>query len=266
MFDRNICKIIEETATDRLEITRFIYESNQDTMTIKTNVGTNRIILIKQGNGRLNIDMENICFETGSLIFVFKGEKIWVEPGDDCEYMYIDFSGSRSESLFSRFCINRANRVFKGYDGLIPMWHDSLCRSNEINIDLASESILLYTFSRLSADVGKQSGLIDRILKISEENFTNRGLSLSSLAETLSYNSKYISHVFKQKMGIGYSEYLRNLRIKYSVSLLEHGIDSIKNVAFLSGFSDPLYFSSVFTKTLGVSPKEYKKQMTNNCE
>ena len=53
------------------------------------------------------------------------------------------------------------------------------------------------------------------------------------------------------------------LRIKYAVSLLEHGIGSVKNVAFLSGFSDPMYFSTVFKKVVGVSPKDYmlRKQL-----
>jgi two-component system response regulator YesN len=59
-------------------------------------------------------------------------------------------------------------------------------------------------------------------------------------------------------MNVCYSEYLRNLRIKYAIALLDNGIDSIKNVAILSGFSDPLYFSSVFKKMVGVSPKDYK--------
>ena len=58
-------------------------------------------------------------------------------------------------------------------------------------------------------------------------------------------------------MGTSYTEYLRMLRLKYAVSLLDHGLDSIKNVALLSGFSDPLYFSTVFKQALGVSPKEY---------
>jgi AraC-like DNA-binding protein len=62
-------------------------------------------------------------------------------------------------------------------------------------------------------------------------------------------------------MGIGYAEYLRNLRIKYAVSLFDHGIDSVKNVALLSGFSDPLYFSTVFKTVVGLSPKEYLKKL-----
>jgi two-component system response regulator YesN len=50
------------------------------------------------------------------------------------------------------------------------------------------------------------------------------------------------------------------MRIKYAVSLFDHGLDSIKNVALLSGFFDPLYFSSVFKQVVGVSPTEYKNR------
>ena len=62
-------------------------------------------------------------------------------------------------------------------------------------------------------------------------------------------------------MGIGYAQYLRNLRIKHAITLFENGIDSVKNVAFLSGFSDALYFSSVFKAELGMSPAEYKRKI-----
>ena len=61
-------------------------------------------------------------------------------------------------------------------------------------------------------------------------------------------------------MKTSYTEYLRMLRLKYAISLLEHGLDSVKNVAILSGFSDPLYFSTVFKKSIGCSPKEYAER------
>jgi len=65
---------------------------------------------------------------------------------------------------------------------------------------------------------------------------------------------------------VGYTEYLRNIRLKYAVSLLNHGIESVKNIAFLSGFSDPLYFSNVFKKAFGMSPKDYRKKTSQNQE
>ena len=63
-----------------------------------------------------------------------------------------------------------------------------------------------------------------------------------------------------KKMGMSFSEYLRTVRIKHAVMLFEHGLDSVKNVALLSGFSDPLYFSSVFKSEVGISPSEYRKK------
>ena len=98
-------------------------------------------------------------------------------------------------------------------------------------------------------------------MTISEEQLTDSDLSIAKIAENLGYNSKYLSHFFKEKTGITYSEYLRTLRINYAVSLFEHGIDSVKSVALLSGFTDPLYFSTVFKKSIGVSPKDYKRRL-----
>ena len=95
---------------------------------------------------------------------------------------------------------------------------------------------------------------------MTEQNFVDSSLSISSIANELSYNPKYLSHLFKEKMGMRYSEYLRMLRVKYAVTLFDRGLDSVKNIAYLSGFDDPLYFSTVFKKVVGVSPKEYKEK------
>ena len=260
MKSRNICKFITETSAEKIEVHRFIYESNQEIIKAVKKVKSNRIILIKQGTGKLAVDGCLFAFEPGSLIFVFEGEEICVDSSKECEYMYMDFGGLRAQTLFGRFLISRHNRCFENFDGLLPLWYDGLYRASGENLDLVAEGILLYTFSRLTSGTDEKNTLIGKILEITEERFNDPELSVAAIAEELCYNSKYISHIFKEKMGLGYSEHLRNMRIKYAVSLLEHGIDSVKNIAILSGFSDPLYFSTVFKKTVGVSPKEYKKR------
>ena len=63
-------------------------------------------------------------------------------------------------------------------------------------------------------------------------------------------------------MHISYSEYLRSFRLKHAISLFELGLSSVKNVAILSGFSDPLYFSTIFKKYIGISPKDFSKRCT----
>ena len=90
--------------------------------------------------------------------------------------------------------------------------------------------------------------------------YFNEDLSLSEIADVAGYHKKYLSSTFKKQFGMGISEFLRVLRIRYAVMLMENGVTSVKNVAALSGFSDPLYFSKVFTEMIGVSPSQYQKQ------
>lgn len=260
MKTKNICKFVQPTLGDRVETHSFIYETDIATMQEPITLSYNRVILVKSKSITFKIDHFKLLASAGSLIFAFAGENISSVPENDAEYLYIDFSGNRSESLFRRFGINVSSRNFSGFDGLIPIWYDSLSRASSENTDLAAESMLLYTFSRLNSSAGENSNLIQRAIDLTEENFANPELSLSLIAKELSYNEKYLSHKFKEKMGIAYTEYLRMIRIKYAIALFDQGIDSVKNVAFLSGFSNPLYFSKVFKMTVGISPTDYQKK------
>ena len=259
MANKNICKFSTPLISSSLWTHRFILESDEETMKNFITLNEHRVYLISKGDGVFSINSKKFLFQTGDLIFCFKGDEIRAEKTNKCEYMYIDFDGTRAQELFRRFGIIDGNRIFSGFDGLIPFWHESLSRASAENIDLSAESILLYTFSRLSVSTPKGNPLVNKIIELSEENFKENEFSISVIAEELGYNVKYLSHIFKEKTGVTYSEYLRDLRIKYAVSLFDHGLDSVKNVAVLSGFSDPLYFSTVFKKCIGVTPKEYKK-------
>lgn len=254
----NICKFPAAAQLDSLHVSCFVLESNPKVMVKSHVLKKSRMILVIQGEATFCFDRTQLRLSAGSLVFGFRDETFCVTEPENCRYMYLDFDGFRSAELLRRFDIRQGNRRFDNFDSLIPLWQERLSRAWEQTVDLVGESMLLYTLSRLSSDTS-HSGLIGKMLEITEQDFTDSDLSLSTMAEELNYNPKYLSHFFKEKMGITYSEYLRSLRIQYAASLFNHGIDSVKNVAFLSGFTDPLYFSSVFKKVTGLSSKEYKK-------
>ena len=261
MKNKNICRFIPEPAPDVLEIQNFVYEADREVMRKDYVLPEHRALLAVQGSGRFFADGKETSVSTGDVLFFFKDEETYCEPSDGLEYIYISFSGARAETLFRRFGIYKTNRCFGGFEGLIPMWKDSILRASEESIDLAAESALLYAFSLFSSDEKEKGDVINKAVEYIKENFTDPDLSLAAVADDLGYNSKYLSHLFKDKMGVSFSEYVRNVRIKHAVMLFDHGLDSVKNVAFLSGFSDPLYFSSVFKGTVGISPKEYKERL-----
>lgn len=259
--DKNICKFIPISTYSYLEISKFIFESDRETILQKKKYSKHIAVLIIKGKGTFNFDNGSVDYSTGSIIFVFKNENFFAVCDSETEYMYITFGGTRADELFKRFGINKEHRLFLNNDGLIPLWKESLSRANEDNIDLAAESMLLYTFSRLSGCVDKKNAVMSNITEMTEKRFNDPELSIAVIAKELGYNSNYLSHFFKKRAGVTYSEYLRNLRIKYAISLLEHGIDSVKNIALLSGYDNPLYFSTVFKKSVGVSPKDYIKKL-----
>ena len=77
------------------------------------------------------------------------------------------------------------------------------------------------------------------------------------------YNKKYLSDLFKARFNIPFNTYLTQLRIENAAKLIGAGFTSIKEIAQLSGFSDPLYFSKVFKKKYGISPGEYISSQKN---
>ncbi|PXW93180.1 two-component system response regulator YesN [Streptohalobacillus salinus] len=83
-------------------------------------------------------------------------------------------------------------------------------------------------------------------------------LSLDVLASHVHLSPIYISKLFKEKLGVNYIEFLTTCRIKHAKRLLKADQLSIKEVAYEIGYHDPNYFSKVFKKFTGFSPKTYR--------
>ena len=254
---KNICKFFEPISFDRLIATQFVHETDKSVYSNETKLIRNRAILVSVGTGDFYFSDKKFSYGPGNLIFGFEGETMKCISKEDTEYMYINFEGLRCNELFHRFNITSTTRVFSGFDGMVPLWFESISRAEENSIDLVCESMLLYAFSRIIKNVDANNYILEQMYEITDKSFTDSKLSLTTISQELSYNPKYLSHLFKNKVGIGYNEYLRNLRVKFAISLFDSGLDSVKNVAALSGYPDALYFSTVFKKIVGITPTEY---------
>ncbi len=254
----NICKFVIGENSNKIFTTNFVFEKlaeNKDTMEIQE---TNKVYLVTEGKGQLCTETFKKEIKAGNVFFTFAQVPFNIKNTDNINYMYISFGGGRCEDLFARFGITPNNCIFEGHEGLNSFWQNSIVKAGDKNLDLISESVLLYTFAQMTpAESSDEQYLIGSILKYIEDNFTDSQLNLAATAEALGYNSKYISRIFKENMGISFSSYLTNVRIQHAVFLIEQGVTAIKNVALLSGYKDPFYFSSVFKSSIGMSPSEY---------
>lgn len=85
-------------------------------------------------------------------------------------------------------------------------------------------------------------------------------VGLGDAADAAGVNSTYLSYLFSQEMGIGFANYLLNLRMEHAKKLLRETNLKMWQVAEESGFNDYHYFSKVFKKSEGMSPAQYRKR------
>ncbi|SDX95860.1 two-component system, response regulator YesN [Evansella caseinilytica] len=90
---------------------------------------------------------------------------------------------------------------------------------------------------------------------------SNEDISLDLLADQVGLSPIYISKMFKEKLGINYIDFLTECRIEKAKALLADPEKSIKEITFDSGYHDPNYFSKVFKRLTGVSPKAYREKI-----
>lgn len=104
---------------------------------------------------------------------------------------------------------------------------------------------------------------VDKIQQIKQFIYDNshKDISLDILAQKVDLSPIYISKMFKEKLGINYIDFLTECRIGKAKKLLNNSERSLKEITFEIGYHDPNYFSKVFKKMCGISPKEYRKTM-----
>ncbi|MBN1993239.1 MAG: helix-turn-helix domain-containing protein [Anaerolineae bacterium] len=102
------------------------------------------------------------------------------------------------------------------------------------------------------------SALVKRTLAYLHQNYQHP-LSRQEIADAIGVSKNYLSHIFRQELGLSPWEYLNRYRIKQAKELLSCTSQSVTEVAFQVGFNNPPYFSRVFRDQTGLSPSEYRR-------
>lgn len=93
-------------------------------------------------------------------------------------------------------------------------------------------------------------------------NFRSGNIDVSFLAKMSGLSEAYFRKLFKQIHNLSPNQYIIELRLEYASHLLRSQLYTVSEAAYKSGFNDIKYFSKLFKKRYGVTPKRH--QISNN--
>lgn len=123
---------------------------------------------------------------------------------------------------------------------------------------------VLLQLCRVPAAADRQ---VERMKDSILEHFTDPAYRISDSLNELPYSPARIRNAFRRQCGMTPVQYLRQTRLKHAASVLETAAPSITvaEIAYNSGFSDPLYFSKCFRQTYSLSPQAYRERQKHHA-
>lgn len=103
---------------------------------------------------------------------------------------------------------------------------------------------------------------IKQVMEYMEEQMSNPNLVIDDFASQLSMSRSLFYRKLKSITGFTPVDFIREIRFKRAAQLIENGSYNFSQIAYMTGFSDPKYFSKSFKKYMGVTPSEYKAGKT----
>ncbi len=236
-----------------------------------------------------------MCYKVNNLVYHLKeGDIVFNNSGalhsgtmenqEDCTYIPVTFDprliygffqstiNSKyvdpviQDSLLPAICIDQSepwHRPFREYLLRIIALDKKKPDFYELDITICLQSMwrLLLEHITYEPQVSRENFLeydrIKKILSYIEDNYQNK-ITLNDIAGHIHLCESECTRLFKRHMNTTLFTFLQEYRIERSLEFLQSG-EPVSDVALNTGFADPNYYSKVFAKIKGCSPREYRK-------
>lgn len=241
----------------------------------KREAGSHQNILIYCVDGEGWYDTgQGKCIVRKNDFFILPADMFHIYAADEhapWSIYWLHFSGEKSE-LFSPIF----NKTFHITDSPSARFDDRLQLFNEIFVNLEMgygkenmEYITLCLWHFLGSfryitqfrevNNPKPEDTVQKVINFMKNNI-DKQLTLNEIADSVNYSPTYLSSLFSKKCDMAPLYYFNQLKIQRACHLLDFTDKKIKEIAYELSFSDPYYFSRVFSKYIGLSPQEYRKK------
>lgn len=211
---------------------------------------------------RLNKDLETLQAEDAENALNLLWDKLRDNNGSEGDIKIYDMN-----LLTSAISILMTNIISKGFsidkiygEGFSPEKYMSDAATPS---QMKDRVIYLYK-KRIEFEKGKKDTKTHDVATAAKEyidnNYSDSALSISDISGELCLNQTYLRKMFKSEMDMTLTEYITGVRMQKAKALLTTTDQKLTAIAESVGYNDVSYFSNVFKKFYGVSPRSMRKE------
>ena len=224
--------------------------------------------LVTEGEGRLTVPEGEFLIGSGTLFLIRPGElaAYAADAQNPWVYWWVGFNGAEAHRLIHSTPFANGARVYKPENGeeirrrLLDIY-DARGSSPASEARMLGRLYLFLGELMAHASVGRTTTArqyVDKAAAFISRNFS-RDIGVRDVADFVGVSESHLYRVFSAELGMAPAQFLIRCRIQEAASLLRNTSLSVGEVAVSCGFRDPLYFSRVFRRIEGISPREYAR-------
>jgi AraC-like DNA-binding protein len=228
-----------------------------------------------KGKGVLRANNLSFPVSVGDVMLIYPNVKIrpQADRKDPWHLYWVGFTGSEARLLTDAI-------GFSPLKPVIPISHQNWDKTRDAFLDVYEGRgdspaqiiqmtgklycCIAYLMTQTSNPFPRSSGFeyVETACAFIAENYHKR-ISVLDIAEAAGVSRSCLYRSFVANLSMSPLEYLTDYRIKASCALLDRKNLPLKEIAFLCGFSNALYFSQVFKSVMGISPSLYLKHVSD---
>ena len=235
-----------------------------------------QLLYVASGKAHFYIKGQEVIVTAGNMVLYQPKQEMHYEyfGKDKPEVYWVHFTGGQVRSILKRHDVPMDSNVF--YAGNSPTYgylfkemilELQTCRVGyEALLSMYLEQIfVLVQRSRLdkspvvSSHLQEEMGIARRYF---QEHY-NEDINIEEYALSRNMSVSYFLKKFKEVTTKSPMQYILGIRISNAVSLLESTDYNVTEISTIIGYDNPLYFSRIFKKQKGVSPSDYRKQLSS---